>query len=149
MVSKQLFYVFLSLFQEISLKDRISLLGLRYRTCNFLSLFQEISLKEDLSNRNLSKLRFDACLSISFSRDFFERYQQNTQGHPRLVQKAFLSLFQEISLKVGEYFENPSADHKYAFLSLFQEISLKVEFEREIKWNYGGNPFYLFFKRFL
>ena len=73
---------FLSLFQEISLKERV-----RKNTCNggnskhnFLSLFQEISLKDNF------KIEYEqhplkGNLSISFSRDFFERHLvENSQN---------------------------------------------------------------------
>ena len=68
-------------------------------------------------------------LSISFSRDFFEREYEEIQKAAFIV-AYFLSLFQEISLKGGSRGEH-KADRNTAthpgFLSLFQEISLKEE----------------------
>ena len=171
-------YNFLSLFQEISLKGynlHSFIIGSTSAQV-FLSLFQEISLKDGKLHSFDEHMNL-LLLSISFSRDFFERWPNNGhRGVPVAMRsfylffkrflwkqierrsrrswitsgRSFLSLFQEISLKGGPSFSTVNEQIPVFFLSLFQEISLKEEaVSQQERGHTRGHPFYLFFKRFL
>ena len=145
---------FLSLFQEISLKESwVEQYLLVANMPNFLSLFQEISLKEAFRYLiDLAKVNKSAFLSL-FQEISLKGKCTNSDFvcYFKLLTN-FLSLFQEISLK---------EKHRVKYVIITKHFPLSISFSRDFFESHSDGrddapsaqrkevSFYLFFKRFL